>query len=141
MSSATLVRPSIADPWGSDVSVDDDCEPVGRVVPRVKARAIDIESDPGVEAEFEFLADELEEAAVSVSSTRRLMGHPAYIGILALDERAIPLVLQRLRRNSQPIWLRLLSSLTAFQPGAGQENVANAAEEWIRWGKREGRIA
>lgn len=92
-------------------------------------------------ARFEILADELEEASAAMSSTRRAVHHPAYVGVLALGEDVIPFLLQRLETSrSRPILLRLLGSLTAFQPGAGRETVAEAAAEWIRWGRREGRI-
>lgn len=105
--------------------------------------AIEQRDAPGWEiaARFDVLADELEEAAAALSSTRRGLALPAYMGILALGEDAIPLLLRRLQTTSRrPIFLRLLASLTAFQPGAGRETVEEAAAEWVRWGKREGRI-
>ena len=95
----------------------------------------------GLRAEFAILAAEVEAAAAIVSATRRLARHPAYAGILALGDDAIPLLLERLKESrSRPVLLRLLGSLTAFQPGAGQETVEEAAAEWVRWGKKEGRV-
>jgi hypothetical protein len=90
-------------------------------------------------AQFELLADELAADSLGVSSTRRLMQHPAYIGILSLGDEAIPLLLERLEApGPRPVWLRLLSSLTSFVPGAGQETIPAAAEAWLQWGKRSG---
>jgi hypothetical protein len=90
-------------------------------------------------AQFEVLADELASVASGVSSTRKLVRHPAYLGILELGEDAIPLLLGRLTKpGGRPIWLKLLSSLTPFQPGAGRETIEEAASDWVSWGKRSG---
>jgi hypothetical protein len=90
--------------------------------------------------QFEVLAHELAADAQGVSSTRRLRRHPAYVEILALGDRAIPLLLRRLeRRDARPVWLALLGSLTSFQPGAGRETIEDAAADWIRWGRSRGR--
>ena len=92
-------------------------------------------------AKFGLLADELQDAAGVVSSTRRLTRHPAYVGILALGQPAIPLLLERLKAGRvRPVWMRLLASLTSFQPGAGADTVEEAAVAWIQWGKYGGRL-
>jgi hypothetical protein len=85
---------------------------------------------------FDELADELAGAARGMSSTRLALGHPAYVEILALGDQAIPWLLERLASaGDRPIWLRLLGSLTRYQPGAGMETIPEAAAAWIRWGK------
>lgn len=92
-----------------------------------------------VRVRFDLLADELAVSMAGASSTRRAMRHPAYAEILALGKDAIPFLLRRLERpGSRPLWLRLLGSLTAFQPGAGQETISDAAHAWMRWGRTEG---
>jgi hypothetical protein len=91
--------------------------------------------------EFELLAEELSEVASVVSSTRRLVTHPAYLGILALGPCVIPLLLERLERgDNRPVWLRLLGSLTTFQPGAGADTIPEAAERWLRWARHGGHL-
>jgi hypothetical protein len=88
---------------------------------------------------FELLADDLESATLGVGSTRRITRHPAYAEILSIGEGAIPLLLERLEQpGARPVWLRTLSALTSYQPGAGQKSVTDAAAEWIRWGKLRG---
>jgi hypothetical protein len=90
--------------------------------------------------EFEVMADELEESAAIVSSTRTLRNHPAYQGILALGDDAVPLLLKRLELSSnRPIWLRLLSSLTPYSPGAGHETIREASAAWLQWGRQRSR--
>jgi hypothetical protein len=89
---------------------------------------------PSVKVEFEQLAAELEAAGALVSSTRRLMRHRAFVGILALGPPVIPLVLDRLRTSdvTRPVWLRVIGSLLHAPPGAGQETVDAAANVWLR---------
>lgn len=89
--------------------------------------------------EFNELADELEEAAAGLSSTRRAMAHPAFAEILAMGNPAISPALQRLCKSSnRPLWLRVLGTLTPFPPGAGASNIDDAAATWIRWGAQKG---
>jgi len=85
---------------------------------------------------FEELADELAEATRGLSSTRLAYRHPAYQEILAMGELVIPWLLERLDTpGDRPIWLRLLGSLTRFQPGAGSNTIPEAAAAWVTWGK------
>jgi hypothetical protein len=85
---------------------------------------------------FDELADELAYASRGLSSTRLASRHPAYAEILAIGERCIPWLLERLEApGDRPIWLRLLSSLTRFQPGAGKDTIPEAAAAWVAWGK------
>jgi hypothetical protein len=93
-------------------------------------------------SQFELLADELAAVAIGVSALQRLRRHPAYVEILSLGERTIPLLLQRLDQpGARPLWLSLLGSLTGFQPGAGKETIPEAASAWVSWGKRRGPLA
>jgi hypothetical protein len=92
--------------------------------------------DDGDRRLFGELADELAYASRGLSSTRLAAHHPAYAEILAIGERCIPWLLERLEApGDRPIWLRLLSSLTRFQPGAGKDTIPEAAAAWVAWGK------
>jgi hypothetical protein len=94
--------------------------------------------DDSVAAEFELLAEELEAASSGVSSTRRVMGHPAYSEILAIGKDAIPLELDRLREgHHRPTWLTILGSLTVLPPSAGKDTIDEAAETWLQWQKHD----
>ena len=95
------------------------------------------EGDDQVRQFFEELADELAHATRGLSSTRLARRHPAYAEIMALGERSIPWLVERLDTpGERPIWLRLLGSLTRFQPGAGKDTIPEAAEAWIQWNKQ-----
>jgi hypothetical protein len=85
---------------------------------------------------FNVLADELEEAAAGLSSTRRALRYPAFVEILALGDSVVPEVIERLRiSENRPLWLRVLGTLTPFPPGAGASTIDEAADAWIRWGR------
>ncbi len=86
---------------------------------------------------FDELADELALATRGLSSTRLAYHHPAYAEIMAMGEQGIPWLVERLETpGDRPIWLRMLGSLTQFQPGAGRETIPEAAAAWIVWNKR-----
>lgn len=85
---------------------------------------------------FGVLADELEEAAAGLSSTRRASRYPAFVEILALGDSVVPEVIERLKiSENRPLWLRVLGTLTPFPPGAGASTIDEAADAWIRWGR------
>jgi hypothetical protein len=89
---------------------------------------------------FVELADELAAAARGLSSTKRAARHPAYGEILAMGDAAIPWLIERLEKpGDRPLWLRLLGSLTPFEPGAGRETISDAALAWVEWGKSRSR--
>jgi hypothetical protein len=138
MPSKGLALAEIVDPWADAEHVVPTRPKYLSLVKSPDALVVDAPvSDLG--RQFEIFAAELSDAAGVVSSTRRLMRHPAYLAILALGERAIPLILKRIEAgDDQPVWLRLLGSFTSFQPGAGQETIADAAAAWVRWGKVRG---
>lgn len=133
MSTTTLVRKT---PASTVWDEDDDLEttsPLDAVSPIPQSTEVEQEEQHRV---FEELADELAAATRGLSSTRLATGHPAYSEILALGEPSIPWLLERLKLpESRPIWLRLLGSITRFEPGAGMETVPDAAVAWITWGK------
>jgi hypothetical protein len=88
---------------------------------------------------FDELADELSYAARGLSSTRLALQHPAFAEITAMGNQTIPWLVERLETpGDRPIVLRLLGSLTRFQPGAGRDTIPEAAEAWIAWAKRQG---
>ena len=91
---------------------------------------------------FALSAKQLLDDAAAVSAPRRLMRHPAYLEILSMGEAAVPLLLQRLEtQRGRPIWLSLLGLITVAPPGLGTETIDDAAEAWIRWGKRSGQMS
>lgn len=146
MSTALMDRPSALGEslWGEEGDAQAPSSPsaLGLLSPLT-----DEESAPRPEAQqepdgdsrriFDELADELAIASRGLSSTRLAYRHPAYVEIMALGEQSIPWLVERLETpGDRPIWLRMLGSMTRFQPGAGSETIPEAAAAWIRWNKR-----
>jgi hypothetical protein len=67
-----------------------------------------------------------------VSSMEQL---PSYAAIIALGERAIPLLLRELR-HAPDYWFGALSALAKVDPVAKEHRgrIKHMTEEWIRWG-------
>lgn len=137
MTTALLTTPHETETWDVDEGLDHPTTP-GSARPSPLERLAADQRDRHLDrSTFDLLADELEEAAKGVSSTRRVMGHPAFSEILALGDDAVPYLLERLQHpGARPLWLRLLGTLTTYEPGAGQRTIPEAAEAWLRWGKR-----
>lgn len=147
MSTALLERPAYeADLWDDERWDGDELPDV-----RQNDRPLDALSNPSTSTVladpkepdkllFAELANELAAAAQGLSSTRRAARHPAYGEILAIGDAAIPWLIERLESpGDRPLWLRLLGSLTPFEPGAGRATISDAALAWIEWGKARGR--
>lgn len=134
MSTQLLERPaSNVAQWGDE---EEDSSETPRSALDALSTFAGTERDDEDRRVFEELADELAYAARGLSSTRLVSRHPAYVEILAMGERCIPWLLERLEvPGDRPIWLRLLGSLTRFQPGAGKDTIPEAAAAWITWGK------
>lgn len=137
MSSPTLVAPNES---AETMYWDDDnelCEDPPPLLDRLSGTYDHAQSE--TEDAFALLADDLEAAMLVAGSTRRLAQHPAYTEVLAMGDKAIPLLLARLAYpGARPLWLRLLGSLTAYEPGAGKRTVHEAAAAWVKWGKLRG---
>lgn len=124
--------------WGEDSETDFvelDTSPLEAVESATRQRRV----DPDAEVLFAELACELVNATAGFSSTRRAARHPAFGEIIAMGDRAIPLLLCRLQdRDARPLWLRLLGILTGFHPSAGEETVGAASMAWLDWGAARG---
>ena len=101
-----------------------------------RVEALKDDEQAAIRDSFEQLADELEESAAALSSTRRAIRDPAFVEILALGSSVVPDVITRLETSSnRPLWLRLLGTFTSFPPGLGQATIDEAADAWIAWGR------
>jgi hypothetical protein len=126
--------------WYEDDASSSPDEEVVSSVPTIGSRSrFDTSED---RAEFDRLADELASATVGLGSLRAAAQQPAYGEILALGQKAIPFLLERVDDPTQgPLWMRLLGSLIGFPPMLKMETVADAAEAWRIWGRAFGHLA
>lgn len=136
MSSAVLAAPTRHTDWygggETDQEVSERGAPAPEAAPPVNSRAA---------GRFAIYARLLEMDAAGVSAPRRLARHPAYAEILSMGDDAIPFLLRKLQgKSGRPLWLSLLGNITAERPGLGNETIDDAADAWIRWGRRRGYV-
>ncbi|HET7445253.1 MAG TPA: hypothetical protein VFJ57_11390 [Solirubrobacterales bacterium] len=93
-------------------------------------------SGPGdVQGAFESLAAQWEAETEFLSMTPQIISHPAYLEIIRLGQPAVPLMLERLKRDVRP-WFAALAEITHENPAERAETNSAAAEAWLDWGRR-----
>ncbi|HEY8796270.1 MAG TPA: hypothetical protein VIO85_00245 [Candidatus Dormibacteraeota bacterium] len=60
--------------------------------------------------------------------------HPAYLRIIGMGEKAVPLILTEMSRNGDH-WFWALEAITGENPARDSRTVPEATEAWLRWGK------
>jgi hypothetical protein len=84
---------------------------------------------------FDHLADEWEQATAFSSMSAQSTCHPAYLSIIGLGPKALPLVLQRMReRPTSGDWFVALRAITRTDPAARARSVSEAVDAWLSWG-------
>ncbi|HEV3000178.1 MAG TPA: hypothetical protein VGW75_05500 [Solirubrobacteraceae bacterium] len=141
MSAATITRAeeaAEAEYWDVEEMGEDPAAAAQPLIERVSSSRLNASISES-RLQFSLLADELESAMLGAGSTRRVSRHPAYAELVDMGDSAIPYLLERVREPGvRPLWLRLLSALTPFPPGAGCETISDAAAAWIQWGSVRG---
>jgi len=103
--------------------------------------AMDLTDRTAAEARalFNELAQEWQNATRFLSSLTDITSHPAYQRIIGMGKAAVPLVLERLRRNPDH-WFWALKSITGVDPvndeARGDLNAMSRA--WLDWGRQHG---
>lgn len=99
------------------------------------------EPDP-LRDEFTQLADLWHGETDHLSSPSQIAMHPAYLRVIGLGERAIPLILNDLRRRGGQ-WYLALRAITNEKPvpDAASGNIRRMKEAWLHWGAAHGHIA
>jgi hypothetical protein len=74
-----------------------------------------------------------------LSSTTKIVHHPAFQEILTLGPAVIPLILRDLEARPR-LWVWALSRITGVDPIAKSDygNIANMSKTWLRWAKENG---
>ncbi len=90
-----------------------------------------------LEKEFRQLADQWREETGMHSAPRKILGHPAYQLVIAMGEKAIPIILKELNARGGE-WYFALREITGENPvpehARGRTQLMKAA--WIEWGKK-----
>ncbi len=92
-------------------------------------------------AKFKRLADEWQKETVYLSSPRAIARHPAYQAIIAMERKALPLILSDLAKTHKQ-WFIALRTITGVDPVKKEHsrNVKAMANAWISWGRDNGYI-
>ena len=102
-----------------------------------QGRSMDVEQAD--RARFEALADRWEEETLFLSFSDQAASHPAHQEIVSMGERAVPLILERMRSQGG-LWFHALRDLTGANPVAPEDRGKTDAMQtsWLEWGERNG---
>lgn len=95
---------------------------------------------PDVTDRFRQLAAEWRAAVAPLSSSTKIIQHPAYQEIIRLGRAAVPLILQELEKKPDH-WFAALRAITGEDPVAPEDRgrMDRMAAAWVRWGREHGR--
>jgi hypothetical protein len=92
-----------------------------------------------INQEFAALVEEWERETFFHSSLSKQFTHPAYVRIIAMGEKAIPLVLKELQKDNGD-WFYALKFMAGKDLSAGIEDYQVAKEAWLNWGYKNNYI-
>jgi hypothetical protein len=94
-----------------------------------------IEPD-ALQLKFDALVSQWRRETATFSSTSKIVTHPAYQRIMAMGEKAVPLILRELQREPEH-WFYALRNITEATPVSPDDagDVAKMAASWIAWGR------
>src|SRR5438876_4971070 len=74
-----------------------------------------------------------------LSSSTQIRNHSAFLEIIKLGERVVPLMLRDLQERPR-LWVWALPVITGENPVpvADAGNIAKMSEAWLQWGKAKG---
>ncbi|MGH6871897.1 MAG: hypothetical protein ACREHE_10350 [Rhizomicrobium sp.] len=88
---------------------------------------------------FEELAAAWKRETVNESSSQRMAAHPAYRKIVAMGEKAVPLVLAEMRERPD-YWFAALREITNADPvpAEARGDLSRMTQAWLDWGRENG---
>ncbi len=92
-----------------------------------------------IEQEFQTLVEKWRHGTQFTSSVTDMVMHEAYLRIIGMGEKAVPLLLRELEQRLDH-WFVALSAITGVNPVLPEQRgrVKDMAAAWIRWGREEG---
>ena len=96
-----------------------------------------VQVSPSEEEEFQALADEWLADTRYESRVQSMIVHPSYQRIVGMGERALPLILQRLERETDH-WFPALQAIAGENPVPPEDagNLDAMTRSWLQWGRR-----
>lgn len=93
------------------------------------------------EQRFHQLAEEWISETAAFSDPVRIFLHKSLFKIIGMGEKALPLVLKEVEKNSAQ-WFVVLDAISPIRPVKAQDekNLERVRQAWIEWGRSEGLI-
>lgn len=94
-----------------------------------------------VSRRFQRLADQWLKDTINISSVAARVAHSAYLEIIGMGERAIPLLLSELERRPSH-WFPALTAITGENPipKEARGRFEEMKEAWLEWGRKNNYI-
>lgn len=77
-------------------------------------------------------------AGAHQASMRQAAKHSSFALLRKANPLAVEMLVERLRRDPNPLWVWALGELTGEDPAAGAETVADATRAWTEWADERG---
>lgn len=92
-----------------------------------------------IEQRFRRLEDEWNTATAYLSSSTKIVGHPAFQAIIAMGPEVVPLMLRDLEKTPS-FWVWALPAITGADPVPVEDRgrIDKMSAAWLRWGKVNG---
>ena len=103
----------------------------------IKLKAKTEAETPEIKSEFENLVQVWKKATQHYSFIRQKIVHPAYLRIVGMGEKAIPLILEELRERPSASWFPALEAISGNNAAQTAKNIDEAVQSWLNWGKQQ----
>jgi hypothetical protein len=90
-------------------------------------------------SQFKALADSWKRQTRHISSLGKMVSHPAYQAIIAMEKPVLPLLLAELRDRPDH-WLVALHEITGEDPAKPESTFSEAIEAWLVWARTKGHL-
>src|SRR5262249_162335 len=92
-----------------------------------------------VEQRFRKLETQWKDETGHLSSTTKIVNHPAFREIVGMGQAIMPLMLRDMEERPR-LWVWALPEITGADPvpASDQGNIAKMTEAWLRWARENG---
>lgn len=89
--------------------------------------------------QFQRLAAVVNEECAHLSSMHQVAQHPAYVEIVGMGPRALPLILKELEQRPNH-WFWVLRAITQENPVLPEHRgvISEMAQDWLNWARAKG---
>jgi hypothetical protein len=92
-----------------------------------------------IRGEFSSLAEQWRRETQHLSRISQKIAHPAYLRIVGMGDRVVPLLLEALR-DRPAFWFAALKATANADPVPDGANPLMAREAWLEWGRSKGLV-